>query len=403
MSKYLASRVGYFPESVIRLMSQLAAKYRAVNLAQGSPDFNPPREVLDAAKQALDAGYNQYAIAWGSPRLRQALAERVRKYNNIEIDPETEVVVTCGTTEGMVASILSLVEPGEEVVVFEPFYENYVPDTLLAGGVPRFVELKPPSFAVDEEELKNAFTNKTKLVILNNPNNPSGKVFTCEELKLIRDLCIDYDVIAIVDEVYEYIIYDGLKHISLASLDGMFERTLTISGISKTYNATGWRVGWVIGEQGLLEGVKKIHEFLTVGAPNPLQEAAATALSLPDEYYRWLVEQYNKRRMVMLRVLGENGFKYYKPQAAYFVLADITEFGFEDDSSFAEFLVREVGVAVVPGSSFYHDGWRKDIVRFQFARHLDILEEAGRRLARLSSLKGRENQRCGELAECRKS
>ena len=379
----LAERVKNLPNSVIRNMTKLAEEYNAVNLAQGFPDLEPPAEVKEAAKKAIDRGYNQYARTWGARELCEAIARRCREFNGINVDPETEVVVTCGSTEAMMSSILATVDEGDDVIIFEPFYENYWPDVIIAGGRPVFVELKQPTFRIDEEEFKKAFTKKVKAVVINNPNNPSGKVFSLEELKLIRDLCIDYDALVIADEVYDHLVYDGARHVSIASLPGMQERSLTINSISKTYNATGWRVGWVVGCHELIDAVKTVHDFLTVGAAHPLQKATETALSLPQDYYNWLVAEYSKRREIMLRILDDVGVRYYKPEAAYYVLADITDYGFDDDFKFAEYLVKKIGVAVVPGSSFYSGGKGRNLIRFQFARNIDTLLEAGRRLAKL--------------------
>ena len=387
MGEKLAGRVKSLPDSVIREMTKLAEKYDAVNLAQGFPDLEPPAEVKEAAKKAIDMGYNQYARTWGTGELCEAIAKRCKDFNGIEVDPEKEVVVTCGSTEAMMSSILAVVDKDDEVIIFEPFYENYWPDTVIAGGKPVFIELKQPTFKVDEEELKRVFSRKVKAVIINNPNNPSGKVFSQQDLKLIRDLCLDYDALVISDEVYDNLIYDGAKHVSIASLPGMYERSLTINSISKTYNATGWRVGWVVGCSELIDAVKKVHDFMTVGAAHPLQKAAEKALSLPRSYYNWLVSEYSRRRDIMLKILDEAGFRYYKPDAAYYVLADITGYGFDDDFKFSEYLVREVGVAVVPGSSFYYGGKGSNLVRFQFARHVDTLLEAGRRLTKLRKLR----------------
>ncbi len=295
----LSSRVGLFTESVIRDTTRLAIGYDAINLAQGFPDFGAPDELKEAAISAIRADHNQYAITWGAQELRDAIAKRAQEFNNISVDPNREVTVTCGAIEAMMASMLALINPGDEVVIFEPFYENYGPDAAVSGAVPRFVPLDPDDFSIDEEALKSAFNNKTKAIVVNTPNNPSGKVFTKRDMKLIADLCHDYNAVAITDEIYEHIIYDGKKHISLASFDNMQDRTITIGGISKTYSVTGWRIGYTITNEELTDGIRKIHDFLTVGAPAPLQHAAAEALAYPDSYYSGLVEMYDRKRHML--------------------------------------------------------------------------------------------------------
>lgn len=321
----LSSRVGLFTESVIRDMTRLAIGYDAINLAQGFPDFGAPDELKEAAISAIRADHNQYAITWGAQELRDAIAKRAYEFNNIRVDPNREVTVTCGATEAMMASMLALINPGDEVVIFEPFYENYGPDAAVSGAVPRFVPLDPDDFSIDEDALKSAFNKKTKAIVVNTPNNPSGKVFTKRDMKLISDLCQDYNAVAITDEIYEHIIYDGKKHISLASLDDMYDRTITIGGISKTYSVTGWRIGYTIANEGLTDGIRKIHDFLTVGAPAPLQHAAAEALAYPDSYYGGLVEMYDRKRHMLFDALTSAGFKCILPEGAYYILADISE------------------------------------------------------------------------------
>ena len=379
-------KAAQFTESVIREMTRLALKHGAVNLAQGFPDFPAPQEIKQAAQEAIARDLNQYAITWGANDLRQAIARHARHYQGLEVDPDREVTVCCGSTEAMIASLLALVDAGDEVVMFEPFYENYGPDVILADAVPRLVKLHAPErengdWTFDEEELRAAFNGRTKAVILNTPNNPTGKVFTRAELELIRDLCVEFDVVAITDEIYEHILYDGTKHISMATIDEMRERTITINGMSKTFSVTGWRVGWAIAPATLTSAIRKVHDFLTVGAAAPLQAAGAVALSLPESYFRGLAERYRNRRELLLSVLWEAGFRPYVPRGAYYVMTDVSDFGYENDLQFARHLVEDVGVAVVPGSSFYRDprdGAQQ--VRFAFCKRDETLLEAGRRL-----------------------
>ncbi len=382
----ISHKAGQFTESVIREMTRLAMKHGAVNLAQGFPDFPAPRELKEAAKSAIDADINQYAITWGARSIRQAIAAKVKRFQGLDVDPETEITICCGSTEAMIASMLAVVDPGDEVVIFEPFYENYGPDAILSGAVPRFVKLRPPDWTFDEKELRAAFNHRTRAIILNTPNNPTGKVFAREELEVIARLCHEWHALAITDEIYEHIIYGQRPHVAIATLDGMRERTITINGMSKTYSVTGWRVGWAIAAPGVTAGIRKVHDFLTVGAAAPLQEAGAAACAVPDEYYQRLAADYRARRDRLLPQLEAAGFLCYPPDGAYYVMTDIGRFGFAHDVEFAEYLVREVGVAVVPGSSFYHDpadGRRQ--VRFTFCKTDETLDEAGRRLARLKA------------------
>ena len=382
----VSRRVQTFPESVIREMTRVAAKFGAVNLAQGFPDFDPPKEVVDAAKRALDGPYHQYSITWGAKPFREAIAAKARRFNGIPCDAERNVVVTCGSTEGMMAAMLSLVDPGDEVVVFEPFYENYGPDAIVSGAKARYVRLPFPDWRLDEEALKRAFTAKTKAVILNTPNNPTGKVFTRSELKLVADLCVDHDAVAVTDEIYEHIVYEG-EHVSIATLDGMADRTITINGMSKTYSVTGWRVGWAIAAKPLADALKRVHDFLTVGAPHPLQIAGVTALSLPDSYYADLAAMYKGKRDFFCDALEHVGFSIARPHGAYYVMVDLTAFA-NDDAEFARRLVEDVGVAVVPGSSFYSDpkvGSR--FVRFMFSKKDETLREAADRLQKVRVLR----------------
>src|SRR5437868_1810368 len=340
-------------------MTRQAHLHHAINLAQGFPDFPAPAEIKRAAQEAIAADVNQYAITWGAKSLRQAIARNFQRWRGVEIDPETEITVCCGSTEAMISSLLGVTNAGDEIIVFEPFYENYGPDAIIAGAQPNFVKLRPPAdpageWTFDEHELRRAFGPRTKAIIVNTPNNPTGKVFTRAELELIRDLCLEHDVLAITDEIYEHIIYDGAAHICMAKLEGMRDRTITINGISKTYSVTGWRVGWAIAPPALTDAIRKVHDFLTVGAPAPLQEAAAAALDFPEKYYHDLAERYYKRREHLRAGLLQAGFKAYLPRGAYYIMTDISAFGFPNDLAFTTHLVKEVGIAAVPGSSFYN-------------------------------------------------
>jgi aspartate/methionine/tyrosine aminotransferase len=387
--QFLSDKVSHFTESVIREMTRQAALYGAVNLAQGFPDFAAPAEIKQAARAAIDADVNQYAITWGAKNLRNAIARQMGVWQGIAVDPEKEITVCCGSTEATISTLLAVCNAGDEVVIFEPFYENYGPDSVLSGARPRFVKLRPPAsdggeWVFDEKELRAAFDKNTKAIILNTPNNPTGKVFTRAELELIRDLCVEFDVLAITDEIYEHILFDGTKHISMASLDGMRERTVTINGMSKTYSVTGWRVGWAVGPEKITNAIRKVHDFLTVGAPAPLQEAGAAALNLPGEYYARLAEGYRVRRDHLIPALEAAGFQCFRPRGAYYVMTDISGFGFDDDVSFVKYLVKDVGVAAVPGSSFYRDardGARQ--VRFAFCKKLETLDAAAEKLRKL--------------------
>ena len=386
---FLSDKVSHFTESVIREMTRQAMLHGAVNLAQGFPDFPAPPEIKQAAQEAVAADVNQYAITWGAKNLRNAIARQMAVWQQIIVDPEKEITVCCGSTEAMISTLLAVCNAGDEVVIFEPFYENYGPDSVLSGAHPKFVKLRPPKspeseWTFDEKELRRAFDRHTKAIILNTPNNPTGKVFKRAELELIRDLCLEYDVLAITDEIYEHILYDGTKHISIASLDGMRDRTVTINGMSKTYSVTGWRVGWAVAPEKITNAIRKVHDFLTVGAPAPLQEAGAVALSLPAEYYVKLAEGYRVRRDHLIPALTAAGFRCFLPRGAYYVMTDISAFGFDDDVSFSQYLVREIGVAAVPGSSFYRnprDGANQ--VRFAFCKRPETLDEASRRLSKL--------------------
>jgi aspartate/methionine/tyrosine aminotransferase len=383
----VADRVGHFPESVIREMSRVAAREGALNLAQGFPDFEPPRELKDAAKRAIDEGHNQYAVTWGAPRLRAAISEKVARVNGIPCDSDANVVVTCGATEAMMASLLALVNPGDEVVIFEPFYENFVPDAVVSGARPRFVRLRPPDWDFDDEEIKAAFSSKTKAVIINTPGNPTGRVIPTDRLRLIADLCVDRDVVAVTDEIYEELVYDGLRHTSPATLPGMEDRTVSIFGFSKTYSVTGWRLGYTVAPKSLTDAIKRVHDFLTVGAPAPLQEAAVTALALPQAYYTELRRGYEERRDILLGALQTAGFQCFRPNAAYYILADFATLSTLDDRSFAEWMAREVKVTPVPGSSFFADpSTGRTLVRFAFPKRVETLREAAQRLERVREM-----------------
>ena len=363
-------------ESVIREMTRLADRHGALNLAQGFPDFPAPPKIKAAAVKAIQEDYNQYAVTWGSPNLRGAISEKAKWFNGILSDPERNVTVTCGSTEAMMASVMALADTGDEVIIFEPAYENYAPSTILAGATPRPVPMGP-DFRLDEESLKAAFNHRTKLVIVNTPHNPSGKVLGRGELKTIADLCEDHDSIAITDEIYEHILYDGRKHLSLATLGEMADRTVTISGISKTYTATGWRVGYTIAEATLTNAIRKVHDYMTVCAPAPLQEAAAFALRLPRSFYASLAKSYQRKRDFMVKHLGEIGFEFFTPEGSYYILADFGRLSRLDDTKFATSMTTDCGVAVVPGSSFYSDGNKGSTqVRFSYSKKDPTLREA---------------------------
>jgi aspartate/methionine/tyrosine aminotransferase len=386
---FLSDKVEHFTESVIREMTRQAMLHGAVNLAQGFPDFPAPAEIKRAAQEAIAADVNQYAITWGAKSLRNAIARQMQEWQGIPVNPETQITVCCGSTEAMISTLLAVCNKGDEVVVFEPFYENYGPDAVLSGAKPVFVKLRPPTtpggeWTFDEAELRGAFHPQTKAIIVNTPNNPTGKVFTRAELELIRDLCVEFNVLAITDEIYEHILYDGARHISMAALDGMSERTVTINGLSKSYSVTGWRVGWAVAPPAITKAIRKVHDFLTVGAPAPMQEAGAAALALPPTYYENLANGYKGRRDRLIPALEEAGFRCFLPRGAYYVMTDISAFGFSDDVAFTQHLVKEIGVAAVPGSSFYNDprdGAKQ--VRFAFCKKDVTLDEAGKRLKKL--------------------
>ena len=376
-----------FTESVIRKMTRLSDLHDGINLSQGFPDFPAPEVVKVAACEAIRADINQYAVTWGAPRIRQAIARSFSQRYGVPVNPDSQVTVCCGSTEAMITTMLAVVDPGDEVVVFEPFYENYGPDAILSGATPRYVTLREPDWAFDPEELAAVFNNHTKAIIINTPNNPTGKVFTRAELLIIASLCQHWGTIAVTDEIYEHILYDDARHVPMATIDGMAEQTVTINSLSKTYSVTGWRVGWAIAPEWLNDSIRKVHDFLTVGAAAPLQEAGAAALALPDDYYLRLAGAYQARRDLLLEILERHNFTCYRPSGAYYIMTDIGHFGFADDVAFAHQLVTDVGVAVVPGSSFYHDptlGQTK--VRFCFCKRDETLREADRRLAKLKAM-----------------
>jgi aspartate/methionine/tyrosine aminotransferase len=357
-----------------RLNLALNGPERAVNFAQGFPDFPTDPRILEAAALALRDGYNQYATTWGAPQLRQAVARKQSLAWGREVDPETEVTVSCGATEAMIAAMLAAVDPGDEVIIFEPFYENYGPDCILSGATPRYVTLRPPDWSFDPDALRSAFTSKTRAIVVNTPHNPTGKVFSRSELELIAKLCIDHDAIAITDEIYEHLVYRG-SHVSMATLEGMADRTITISGASKTFSVTGWRVGWIVAPTDLTGGIRKVHDFLTVGAAHPLQVAIASALELPASFYVELVGDYRERRDALVTGLRECGFQATMPDGAYYVMAGIAGFGVEDDTAMARRLIEEVAVATVPASSFYHDPqFGRGYLRFSFPKRLETIE-----------------------------
>ncbi len=367
-----------FTESVIREMTRLNlalhGPQKAVNFAQGFPDFDPDPRIVDAAAQALREGYNQYATTWGAPKLRQAIARKQSTAWGRSVDPETEITVSCGATEAMIAAMLAAVDPGDEVIVFEPFYENYGPDCVISGAVPRYVALRPPDWAFDPEELRDAFNDRTRAIIVNTPHNPTGKVYSQAELELIAQLCQEHDAIAITDEIYERLVYRG-RHISIATLPGMAERTITINGASKTYSVTGWRIGWLIAPPSLTAAIRKVHDFLTVGAAHPLQIAVAEALEFPPSFYVELLGDYQERRDAIVAGLQECGFTASSPDGAYYVMAGIEALGAHDDVAFARRLIEEAAVATVPASSFYHDpSLGRGHIRFSFPKKLDTIE-----------------------------
>ena len=376
----LSKRTDIFTDSVIRRMTRISNQYDAVNLSQGFPDFEPPQEILNRLSQVTKEDFHQYSITWGAQNFREALAVKFEHFSGVKVDPEKEIVVTCGSTEAMMAAMMSVTNPGDKVVVFSPFYENYGADTILSGAEPIYVPLVPPEFSFDPAVLEYAFRQGVKALILCNPSNPCGKVFTLEEMKIIADLAKKYDTFVITDEVYEHILYAPNKHIYMASLPGMRERTISCSSLSKTYSITGWRLGYVIAAPEVADRVKKVHDFLTVGAAAPLQEAAVTGLRFGDEYYEELQAKYTEKRELFLNGLKTLKLNHTEPQGAYYVLLDISEFGYESDIKFCEDLARLVGVGAVPGSSFFKESENR-YIRLHFAKKSETLNAALERLA----------------------
>ena len=380
----ISKRILELSESSIREMHNLCEEYNGINLSQGSPDFPIHKKIKDAAIKAMQEGHNQYTSTWGIQELLDNIAIKLKEFNKIKADSKNEITVTCGSSEAVASSIISLVEKDDEVIIMEPFYENYLPDTIIAQGKPRYIELKPMKFTINEEELKSIFNSKTKVIIINTPNNPTGKIFSENELKIIADLCEDFNVTAITDEIYEYITYDNNKHVSLASIGNMFNRTVTISGFSKTYNMTGWRIGYAVAEKKLTENIRKVHEFLTVCPPSPLQYGALEGLKLPKIYYELLSRTYQSKKNLFLKMLIDIGFKCFEPQGSCFIWAEYSKLSKLNGVEFAKYLIKEIGVAGVPGSSFYSDNKSdKKWIRFSFPKSDKMLTEAGKRLLKL--------------------
>ncbi|MDU1004600.1 MAG: pyridoxal phosphate-dependent aminotransferase [Clostridium butyricum] len=378
----LSTRLNGFTESVIRKMTRISNEYNAINLSQGFPDFDPPKEITDRLKEVADEGPHQYSVTWGAQNFRNELAKKQSKFMGVNINPDENIVVTCGSTEAMMTAMMSLCNIGDKVIVFSPFYENYTADTILSGSEPIYVPLKPPYFNFDKDELRRAFEQKPKAIILCNPSNPTGKVFTKEELDYIAKLAIEFDVFVITDEVYEHLVFPPYKHTYMASLKGMFERTISCSSLSKTYSITGWRLGYVIASKQIIEQCKKVHDFLTVGAAAPLQEAAVVGLQFDQDYYDKLTESYDSKRKLFLDGLDKIGLKYFMPQGAYYVMVDISQFGYKSDYDFAVWLIKNIGVAGVPGSSFFKEDVN-NYIRFHFAKKEETLKEALKRLEKL--------------------
>jgi aspartate/methionine/tyrosine aminotransferase len=382
--RFISNRTAGFTESVIREMTRLAMEKGAINLAQGFPDFSAPEDIKRAAEQAISTDFNQYAITWGAKPFRDAIAAKYRKWYGLDYDPEREITVCCGSTEGMIASMLATTNPGDEVIVFEPYYENYGPDTFLCGAQRKLVSLRAPDWTFDPDELRRAFSSRTKAIILNSPNNPTGRVFTRAELMVIAELCQEFDALAITDEIYEHILYDSASHIPIATLPGMRERSVLVNSMSKTYSVTGWRVGWVLAAPDLSESIRKVHDFLTVGAAAPLQQAGVLALNMPDSYYQKLARDYQGKRDMLLGILEGAGFRCFRPDGAYYIMTDVSDFGFPNDYAFVRHMIETAGVAAVPGSSFFADS--KDgskLIRFCFCKKYETLEEAKERLTKI--------------------
>src|SRR5471032_2197213 len=385
MSKLTGSKKAtQFTESVIREMTRLNQLYGGVNLSQGFQDFPAPATIKDAACAAINADVNQYAVTWGARPLREAVAREFTRRYGLPVVADEQVTVCCGSTEAMMSTMMAVIDPGDEVVIFEPFYENYGPDAILSGATPRYVTLHEPDWSFDPDDLAAAFNERTKAIIINTPNNPTGKVFSREELEMIATLCRKLDAIAISDEIYEHIIYDGHRHIPIATLEGMADRTVTLNGLSKTFSVTGWRVGWTISPPSLTGAIRKVHDFMTVGAPAPLQEAGAVALGFAESYYTGLAVHYQQRRDTLLEILERHHFTCYKPYGAYYIMTDISAFGFSDDVEFTRYLIKDVGVAGVPGSSFYKNSQNgKTKLRFCYCKRDETIFEADRRLSKL--------------------
>ncbi|MEI6085190.1 MAG: aminotransferase class I/II-fold pyridoxal phosphate-dependent enzyme [Verrucomicrobiota bacterium] len=377
-----SQRLHHFTESVIRHMTRVANAHGAINLSQGFPDFDPPEILLSALEKTARRGPHQYAITWGALNFRQALARKQSRFMGLPLDPNTNFVVTCGSTEAMMVAMMTACDPGDKVIIFSPFYENYVADTILTGAQPIYVPLHPPDFSFDPDELRRAFAQKPKALVLCNPANPSGKVFTRDELLFIAQLAEEHDTFVITDEVYEHIVYAPAEHVYFAALPGMFDRTISCSSLSKTYSITGWRLGYVIAPPAIINQARKVHDFLTVGAAAPLQEAAVTALELPDSYYKELQTTYTDKRTRFLNHLDAAGLKYTKPNGAYYVMIDISDFNAKDDVTFCEWLAKDIGVAAVPGSSFFREPV-KNLIRLHFAKKTETLDAAGERLLKL--------------------
>ncbi|HUA57281.1 MAG TPA: aminotransferase class I/II-fold pyridoxal phosphate-dependent enzyme [Verrucomicrobiae bacterium] len=385
-TRFRSHRILRFTESVIREMTRLASQHGAINLAQGFPDFPAPEAIKQAAVEAIGADINQYSVTWGAKVFRDAIAAKYRRTYGMEFDPEREITVCCGATEGMIATMMAVIDPGDEVVLFEPFYENYGPDTQLCGAETRYVTLHEPDWSFDRDELRRAFNPRTKAIILNSPNNPTGKVFNREELEFIAGLCQEFDALAITDEIYEHILYDGAVHIPIASIEGMRGRSILVNSMSKTYSVTGWRVGWVLAPPDLTDSIRKVHDFLTVGAAAPLQQAGAMALGLGDDYYVKLAADYTARRDHMIATLEGAGFRCWAPRGAYYVMTDIRNFGYTDDTEFVRNLIENHGLAAVPGSSFYAQGQKgSQKVRFCFCKKYETLEAARHILSKLQN------------------
>ena len=384
----LSTRLDGFTESIIRKMTRISKQYGAINLSQGFPDFDPPKKITDRLKEVANEGPHQYSVTWGAQNFRESLAKKQSKFMGLDLNPNENIVVTCGSTEAMMTAMMSVCNPGDKVIIFSPFYENYTADTILSGSEPIYVQLKPPTFEFDKNELREAFEKKPKALILCNPSNPTGKVFSSEELQYIAKLAVEFDTFVITDEVYEHMVYPPYKHTYFASLPGMFDRTISCSSLSKTYSITGWRLGYVIANKDVIEQCKKVHDFLTVGASAPLQEAAVVGLDFEQSYYDELTDLYDTKRKLFLDGLDKIGLKYFEPQGAYYVMVDISEFGFDNDYDFAVWLIKTIGIAGVPGSSFF----REDVnhyIRLHFAKKEETLKEALKRLEKLKKYKNK--------------